>query len=258
MYCLHISHKFNSDDISNRLCFAQAGQRRRSLYLDDQDSEIYSTIFEQDIDVLGLDDYFDNRLWPKVGGTYVQYDSGDPSFAQLVSSLSADYPYMYIAYAFFGGSRWGVDQRNLYWARLIKAVAPYYDIVVVYAGSGHITFGVNSMPNLLTQRSITFSFYAPLEQNQSQTLFEERLDESMKGMNLSTTESFASIQSERYDYEFALKTFKKNHINQSQTFYVKVTDSQDPAVLALWKYMYQAKMGTPYIAGGVSISVFLQ
>ena len=36
-------------------------------------------------------------------------------------------------------SDWGVNQRNAQWAQYIQAVQPFYDIVIVYAGSGHLS-----------------------------------------------------------------------------------------------------------------------
>lgn len=48
-------------------------------------------------------------------------------------------------------TEWGVQQRNDQWGRYIKAVESFYDIVVVFAGAGHLIPGlvVNSVPELI-------------------------------------------------------------------------------------------------------------
>lgn len=41
------------------------------------------------------------------------------------------------AITFFSISYWGVAQRNRQWANHIQAIAPFYDVIVVWAGVGH-------------------------------------------------------------------------------------------------------------------------
>ena len=56
-------------------------------------------------------------------------------------------------------SDWGILQRNRQWARYIKALSPFYDIIITYAGSAHIESGMQTLPDLIKEEYISFDFY---------------------------------------------------------------------------------------------------
>ncbi len=60
---------------------------------------------------------------------------------------------------FLARSDWGVLQRNRQWARYIKALSPFYDIIITYAGSAHIESGMQTLPDLIKEEYISFDFY---------------------------------------------------------------------------------------------------
>lgn len=61
-------------------------------------------------------------------------------------------------------SPWGVRERNREWARRIEALMPLYDIVIVYAGAGHLdtTYFMDLQPMLKQENFVNIQLY-PLE-----------------------------------------------------------------------------------------------
>ncbi|WP_428074628.1 hypothetical protein [Candidatus Avelusimicrobium luingense] len=58
-------------------------------------------------------------------------------------------------------SDWGVLQRNRQWARYIKALSPFYDIIITYAGSAHLgeKGDTRNVPDLIGEEYVLFNFY---------------------------------------------------------------------------------------------------
>ena len=127
-----------------------------------QNSELYSSYPEVTqaadklkIDQLALDDspYYadDKNVFVKLGKFLVKVTPQDK--LPLLSYTECDDP-LYnrwaSAYQFIGISPFGVLERNYQWARRIKAAEPHYDLILVYAGSGHLnnTYS-NDLPTLL-------------------------------------------------------------------------------------------------------------
>lgn len=127
-----------------------------------QNSELYSGYPEVTqaadklgIDQLALDDapYYaeDKNVFVKLGKFLVEVTPQDK--LPLLSYTECDDP-LYnrwaSAYQFIGISPFGVLERNYQWARRIKAVEKNYDLILVYAGSGHLrnTYS-NDLPTLL-------------------------------------------------------------------------------------------------------------
>ena len=127
-----------------------------------QNSELYSSYPEVTqaadklgIDQLALDDapYYaeDKNVFVKLGKFLVEVTPQDK--LPLLSYTECDDP-LYnrwaSAYQFIGISPFGVLERNYQWARRIKAAEPHYDLILVYAGSGHLnnTYS-NDLPTLL-------------------------------------------------------------------------------------------------------------
>lgn len=126
-----------------------------------QNSELYSHYPEvtQAADKLGIDQLaLDDRLYMSyeemVGvkiGKYTVWVTAQDELPLLENkgcdALSARWV---SADQFIGISPFGVLERNYQWARRIKAAEPLYDLILVYAGSGHLnnTYS-NDLPTLL-------------------------------------------------------------------------------------------------------------
>lgn len=115
-----------------------------------QNSELYSSYPEVTqaadklkIDQLALDDtpYYaeDKNVFVKLGKFLVEVTPQDK--LPLLSYTECDDP-LYnrwaSAYQFIAISPFGVLERNYQWARRIKAAEPHYDLILVYAGNGHL------------------------------------------------------------------------------------------------------------------------
>ncbi|MBR4591830.1 MAG: hypothetical protein IKO35_01305, partial [Elusimicrobiaceae bacterium] len=85
---------------------------------------------------------------------------------------------------------WGVEQRNEQWARYIQAVSPYYDIIITYAGSGHVdTEQAGSVPVRINKPFAVFDFYTEEQLPQESQEFYEKRDAKLSEANASTYES---------------------------------------------------------------------
>lgn len=141
-----------------------------------QNSELYSSYPEVTqaadklgIDQLALDDtpYYaeDKNVFVKLGKFLVEVTPQDK--LPLLSYTECDDP-LYnrwaSAYHFIGISPFGVLERNYQWARRIKAVEKNYDLILVYAGSGHLnnTYS-NDLPTLLKCKDCANIALAPTD-----------------------------------------------------------------------------------------------
>ncbi|WP_428042880.1 hypothetical protein [Candidatus Avelusimicrobium fimicolum] len=126
-----------------------------------QNSELYSsypevtqTADKLKIDQLALDDIiymaYEKNIAVKNGKYIVWVTPQDKLPLLKDKGCDALYTRWASAYQFIGISPFGVLERNYQWARRIKAVEPYYDLILVYAGSGHLrnTYS-NDLPTLL-------------------------------------------------------------------------------------------------------------
>ena len=101
---------------------------------------LFQTADELNIDQLALDDQIftiDKQkdgfyLGTKIGAYEVTVPCG-----QDISDST--FPYMALATHYkIHASTWGVAERNRQWARYINAVKPFYDVIVVHCGMGHL------------------------------------------------------------------------------------------------------------------------
>lgn len=63
---------------------------------------------------------------------------------------------------FVSRSPWGMDQRNTQWARYIKAIDSFYDIIITYAGNAHLSLPISGaalLPKRIGQPFVLFDFY---------------------------------------------------------------------------------------------------
>lgn len=126
-----------------------------------QNSELYSSYPEVTqaadklkIDQLALDDIiymaYEKNIAVKNGKYIVWVTPQDKLPLLKYKGCDAVYTRWASAYQFIGISPFGVLERNYQWARRIKAAEPHYDLILVYAGSGHLnnTYS-NDLPTLL-------------------------------------------------------------------------------------------------------------
>ena len=126
-----------------------------------QKSELYSSYPEvtQAADKLGIDQLaLDDSIYMasegivgvKIGKYIVGVTPQDKLPLLKYKGCDALYTRWASADQFIGISPFGVLERNYQWARRIKAVEPHYDLILVYAGSGHLrnTYS-NDLPTLL-------------------------------------------------------------------------------------------------------------
>lgn len=126
-----------------------------------QNSELYSSYPEVTqaadklkIDQLALDDNiymaYEKNIAVKNGKYIVWVTPQDKLPLLKYKGCDALYTRWASAYQFIGISPFGVLERNYQWARRIKAAEPHYDLILVYAGSGHLnnTYS-NDLPTLL-------------------------------------------------------------------------------------------------------------
>lgn len=141
-----------------------------------QNSELYSSYPEVTqaadklgIDQLALDDtpYYaeDKNVFVKLGKFLVEVTPQDK--LPLLSYTECDDP-LYNRWAsaeqFIAISPFGVLERNYQWARRIKAAEPLYDLILVYAGNGHLnnTYS-NDLPTLLKCKDCANIALAPTD-----------------------------------------------------------------------------------------------
>ena len=126
-----------------------------------RNSELYSSYPEVTqaadklkIDQLALDDIiymaYEKNIAVKNGKYIVWVTPQDKLPLLKYKGCDALYTRWASAYQFIGISPFGVLERNYQWARRIKAAEPHYDLILVYAGSGHLnnTYS-NDLPTLL-------------------------------------------------------------------------------------------------------------
>lgn len=99
---------------------------------------VSQTADEQRIDLLALDDHViettqQGDIGVKVGKFWVEVPK-KVSIPQITSDREEDLSNLLKV------SSWGVFERTRDWAQRIKAVLPEYDVVLVYAGDGHLDF----------------------------------------------------------------------------------------------------------------------
>ena len=126
-----------------------------------QNSELYSSYPEVTqaadklkIDQLALDDSiymaYEKNIAVKNGKYIVWVTPQDKLPLLKYKGCDALYTRWASAEQFIAISPFGVLERNYQWARRIKAAEPHYDLILVYAGSGHLnnTYS-NDLPTLL-------------------------------------------------------------------------------------------------------------
>lgn len=157
----------------------------------------YEKVFTQatqlDMDVLALDDTLgsidEEGVAVKIGKFLAVIDRKDPLVKPVLSSYQPqdDLQQFYALQDFLARSKWGVNERTKQWARYLNAVRPFYDIIIVYAGGGHLFSaeeGLIELPSLLNEAGFSISLYTDQEISQEDLTFYTQaglLQESLYG-----------------------------------------------------------------------------
>lgn len=104
--------------------------------------DLWDKVSETGIDILNMDDVLVDESWLysffKVGNISIPYLGGDEMFDR--------------AYYRFRSNYYGVFQRNTKWNYFIRTVAPYYDIIIVFAGGAH--YGLKRLLNMPADKTV--------------------------------------------------------------------------------------------------------
>lgn len=127
-----------TQELKNPTALLKKAGVKTQLYEPASYEPIFRAADKLGIDQLALDDEMvgdDSRqnIGVKIGGYVVWAGPNDhiPSWDKQIARVDAMSQLISV-------SSWGILERNREWVRRIKAVLPAYDIVLVYAGSGHL------------------------------------------------------------------------------------------------------------------------
>ena len=140
-----------------------AGKQNKEMILDGSYEALAPLADELHMDTLALDDAI---IWLE-GEQYIAYKIGDKLLVEEIPQKTMeDEQKLQQLFMDLGillnQSTYGVYLRNQQWLRYIQAAKPFYDIVIVYAGQGHIestNLPVLDLPNQMGQNYSTFNFY---------------------------------------------------------------------------------------------------
>ena len=155
-----------------------AGTESEDIMITDEYAPVADAASRESMDILALDDaiYFTNRTtqYIKMGDTIIRFDQTAPHIQKLINNYpKEDRQYLLdIIRDFLSRSEWGVVKRNEQWARYIKTVEKNYDIIIVFAGTGHLLESqYKALPYLIAQKGISFTLASLEELSESSELF---------------------------------------------------------------------------------------
>ncbi len=166
---------------------------------------------------------------------------------------------------FVSRSPWGIDQRNEQWARYIKALSPFYDIIITYAGNAHLSLpltGAALLPKRIAEPFVLFDFYTQEQLNQEDEQSYERLNQIQAQENPGDGwwEEIEEDEMMEYCAEYAGQPLEQPH-NPAKPFFIKsvypsaaTASGQDPQRRAVLKrYSADLEFTVPH----TNFSVFL-
>ncbi|MBP3513826.1 MAG: hypothetical protein J6J74_05015 [Elusimicrobiaceae bacterium] len=158
-------------DLKREPLLKKAGEKS-DLYFPEEYAPAFKAADQLGIDQLALDDdipgMIEDQVAAKVGEFVVWTTPEDkvPTWKHITKRrASAETKRFYALRQVLSVSPWGVRERNREWARRIKAVLPLYDIVLVYAGQGHLdtTYHMDLQPMLEQKTFMNITLY-PMEE----------------------------------------------------------------------------------------------
>ena len=109
---------------------------------------LWGQISNLGVDIMAMDDVLIDTSWLysffKVGDISIPYAGGTPEAHDE-------------AYTRFRHNQYAVHYRNAQWERYIRAVAPYYDVIIVYAGSAH--YGLKNLLRMPADKVLDVFMY---------------------------------------------------------------------------------------------------
>lgn len=157
----------------------KAGEKT-NLYISEGYMPVFRAADQANIDQLALDDFIwitqENTSIVKIGN-FAVYASPEDKVPSLNLAQDKLEDLVLSTLNLVSVSPWGVRERNRQWARRINALRPFYDIIIVHAGDGHIaaTYSMDLAPMLHITDYLLISLL-PLEQlpEDKQILYENR------------------------------------------------------------------------------------
>ncbi len=145
----------------------KAGEKT-NLYISEGYMPVFRAADQANIDQLALDDFIwttqDNISIVKIGNfaVYASLEDQVPSLNLEQDKLE---DLVLSSMQLISVSPWGVRERNRQWARRINALRPFYDIIIVHAGAGHLatTYSMDLAPMLHVADYLLISLL-PMEQ----------------------------------------------------------------------------------------------
>ena len=182
-----LANEFSVVSNTSTLPIRFSGHKRQGFDTFDSYDLLEEAADQLGFDILALDDYSfvqtnPDTYFAKVGPAYIAINKTDPRIKQIADDFGydpAEGSRVLFAYShyFLVSNTYGVELRNQQWVSYIKALQPFYDIIVVYGGSGHLRISgfANSVPLMLNPtRAVTISLnskeeLAPFVQEHYQT-----------------------------------------------------------------------------------------
>jgi len=159
-----------------------AGQENSAMKFSTPYNKLVSAAANSDVDILALDDSIgsvaedaEDFAYYKVGKHLILMNVSDyPSFVKNPFEMTL------AEWQKWGGflvtSSLGVRYRNEQWADYISAVKPFYDIIITFAGDGHINSHFENwrdLPDLVGEPYVVFNFYTTERPALEQQFFED-------------------------------------------------------------------------------------
>ena len=203
-----------------------AGDKKLPFYLHPSYASLRKTADKNQIDILGLDDYLQHKgqLVLQIGSLHVNPDEEAQDIIQSYHQINPDLSDNQILYDFLSRSAWGIEQRNTQWMQYIQALAPFYDIIVVYAGNAHVDeeiAPVTPLPQRIAQPYIFFKLYTNEEITPQEQAFYTTADKVQQKTTGSFSRTAACPERQNALWNQVWNT-RPNQWDMSKPFYQKI------------------------------------
>lgn len=145
-----------------------AGKINKEMYISAPYNQLAPLAAQLGMDILALDDLMfgpeEEAIWHKIGNQLLYIPTPYEQFTEKQWQEIV---------GFVNSSTLGIKLRNEQWVSYLRAVRSFYDIVIVYAGNGHLNSPHHfelDVPVQLAEKHVVFDFYT-LEVNQENDEF---------------------------------------------------------------------------------------
>ena len=217
---------------------------QKGIYIDAPYKQLAETAKRQNMDILALDDIiFQAEPTPdtysvKVGSYAVRFNTTAPYVKKFVSQYPKGYQYdpTAVIQDLLFRSDWGVKQRNDQWARYIKAVQDSYDIIIVYAGNGHVTdsYSANNLPEKIAKKGTVILLSSAEQLPQGDQQFYDCVNNAQCKYNLTSVNAFSTFEEQILMEQYLqIEPFIKQ-LQEGKPFWIEIISD-----LELGKYVLQ-------------------